>query len=69
MSSEGEGWRQVVYAKTDAQAGPQGISAFIIEKGFEGFSTAPKMDKLGMRGSDTSAMRCHCSCPRKGAGC
>ncbi len=43
----------VVYAKTDVQAGPKGISAFIIEKGFPGFSTAQKLDKLGMRGSDT----------------
>jgi isovaleryl-CoA dehydrogenase len=43
----------VVYAKTDALAGSKGISAFIIEKGFKGFSTAQKLDKLGMRGSDT----------------
>jgi isovaleryl-CoA dehydrogenase len=43
----------VVYAKTDAAAGPRGITAFIIEKGFSGFSTAQKLDKLGMRGSDT----------------
>ncbi len=43
----------VVYAKTDADAGPRGITAFIIEKGFEGFSTAQKLDKLGMRGSNT----------------
>jgi isovaleryl-CoA dehydrogenase len=43
----------VVYAKTDPSAGPRGISAFIIEKGFPGFSTAQKLDKLGMRGSDT----------------
>ncbi len=43
----------VVYAKTDPQAGPKGITAFLIEKGFEGFSTAQKLDKLGMRGSDT----------------
>ena len=43
----------VVYAKTDASAGPRGITAFIIEKGFPGFSTAQKLDKLGMRGSDT----------------
>eukprot|EP00271_Cylindrocystis_brebissonii_P017285 TRINITY_DN4433_c0_g1_i2.p1 TRINITY_DN4433_c0_g1~~TRINITY_DN4433_c0_g1_i2.p1 ORF type:complete len:260 (-),score=48.63 TRINITY_DN4433_c0_g1_i2:1421-2200(-) len=43
----------VVYAKTDLQAGPKGITAFIIEKGMEGFSTAQKLDKLGMRGSDT----------------
>ena len=43
----------VVYAKTDPNAGARGISAFIIEKGFSGFSTAQKLDKLGMRGSDT----------------
>ncbi len=43
----------VVYAKTDPAAGTQGITAFLIEKGFEGFSTAQKLDKLGMRGSDT----------------
>jgi isovaleryl-CoA dehydrogenase len=43
----------IVYAKTDAKAGPKGISAFIIEKGMKGFSTAQKLDKLGMRGSDT----------------
>jgi isovaleryl-CoA dehydrogenase len=43
----------VVYAKTDAQAGSRGITAFLIEKGFKGFSTAQKLDKLGMRGSNT----------------
>lgn len=43
----------VVYAKTDMNAGPRGITAFLIEKGFKGFSTAQKLDKLGMRGSDT----------------
>src|SRR6202044_241611 len=43
----------VVYAKTDPQAGPQGITAFVVEKGFSGFSTAQKLDKLGMRGSNT----------------
>ena len=43
----------VVYAKTDPAAGPRGITAFIIEKGTKGFSTAQKLDKLGMRGSDT----------------
>src|SRR6266568_1733718 len=42
----------IVYAKTDPGAGARGISAFIIEKGFAGFSTAQKLDKLGMRGSD-----------------
>ena len=43
----------IVYAKTDPNAGPRGISAFLIEKGMKGFSTAQKLDKLGMRGSDT----------------
>jgi isovaleryl-CoA dehydrogenase len=44
----------VIYAKTDPAAGPRGISAFLVERGFKGFSTAQKLDKLGMRGSDTS---------------
>ncbi|WFF41226.1 isovaleryl-CoA dehydrogenase [Salinicola endophyticus] len=43
----------VVYAKTDPEAGAKGITAFLIEKGFAGFSTAQKLDKLGMRGSNT----------------
>ncbi|PHZ86462.1 isovaleryl-CoA dehydrogenase [Paremcibacter congregatus] len=43
----------VVYAKTDIAAGSRGITAFLIEKGFKGFSTAQKLDKLGMRGSNT----------------
>ena len=43
----------VIYAKTDPDAGPRGITAFIVEAGFKGFSTAQKLDKLGMRGSDT----------------
>ena len=43
----------VVYAKTDPDAGARGITAFLIEKGMKGFSTAQKLDKLGMRGSDT----------------
>jgi isovaleryl-CoA dehydrogenase len=43
----------VIYAKTDPEAGPRGITAFIIEKDFPGFSTAQKLDKLGMRGSNT----------------
>ncbi|KAK4358690.1 hypothetical protein RND71_020919 [Anisodus tanguticus] len=43
----------VIYAKTDVTAGSKGITAFIMEKGMEGFSTAQKLDKLGMRGSDT----------------
>jgi isovaleryl-CoA dehydrogenase len=43
----------VVYAKTEPAAGSRGITAFIIERGFKGFSTAQKLDKLGMRGSNT----------------
>ncbi|HGO6846048.1 TPA: isovaleryl-CoA dehydrogenase [Legionella pneumophila] len=43
----------VVYAKTDKQAGSKGITAFITEKGMPGFKTAQKLDKLGMRGSNT----------------
>ena len=43
----------VVYAKTDPEAGPRGVTAFLIEKGMKGFSTHQKLDKLGMRGSDT----------------
>lgn len=43
----------IVYAKTDPGRGPHGITAFIVEKGMKGFSTAQKLDKLGMRGSDT----------------
>ena len=43
----------IVYAKTDPAAGPKGITAFIVEKGMAGFETAQKLDKLGMRGSDT----------------
>jgi len=43
----------IVYAKTEPEAGAHGITAFIIEKNFKGFSTAQKLDKLGMRGSDT----------------
>ncbi|MCC6468139.1 MAG: isovaleryl-CoA dehydrogenase [Alphaproteobacteria bacterium] len=43
----------VVYAKTDPKAGPRGITAFLIEKGMKGFRTAQKLDKMGMRGSNT----------------
>ena len=43
----------VIYAKTDRQAGARGITAFIVEKSFKGFSTSTKLDKLGMRGSNT----------------
>ena len=46
----------VVYARTDPAPGPRGITAFIIEKGMKGFSTAQKLDKLGMRGSDTGEL-------------
>jgi isovaleryl-CoA dehydrogenase len=46
----------VVYAKTDRTAGARGITAFIIEKDFKGFAPAQKLDKLGMRGSDTSEL-------------
>ena len=46
----------VVYAKTDVSAGAKGITAFLIEKGMEGFSTGKKLDKLGMRGSNTSEL-------------
>ncbi len=46
----------VVYAKTDAQAGSKGITAFIVEKSMKGFSTSPHFDKLGMRGSNTAEL-------------
>jgi len=46
----------VVYAKTDVQAKQRGITAFIVEKGFKGFSVAQKLDKLGMRGSHTGEL-------------
>jgi isovaleryl-CoA dehydrogenase len=46
----------VVYAKTEPEKGSRGITAFIVEKGMKGFSTAQKLDKLGMRGSDTSEL-------------
>ncbi len=46
----------VVYAKTDGAAGSRGITAFIVEKSFRGFSASPKLDKLGMRGSNTSEL-------------
>ena len=44
----------IVYAKTDSDAGSKGVSAFLVERGTPGFSTPQKLDKLGMRGSDTS---------------
>jgi isovaleryl-CoA dehydrogenase len=46
----------IVYAKTDPSAGPRGISAFIVERGMKGFSNGAKLDKVGMRGSDTSEL-------------
>jgi isovaleryl-CoA dehydrogenase len=46
----------VVYAKTDPDAGARGITAFLVEKGMKGFSTHQKLDKLGMRGSDTGEL-------------
>ncbi len=46
----------VVYAKTDMNAGPRGITAFLVEKTFKGFSTGAKLDKLGMRGSNTAEL-------------
>lgn len=54
----------IVYAKTDKTAGARGITAFIIEKSFAGFSTAQKLDKLGMRGSNTCELVFdHCRVP------
>ena len=46
----------VVYAKTDPKAGPRGITAFLVERGFKGFKSSPKLDKLGMRGSNTAEL-------------
>jgi isovaleryl-CoA dehydrogenase len=46
----------VVYAKTEPSAGSRGITAFLIEKGFKGFRVSPKLDKMGMRGSDTAEL-------------
>ncbi len=46
----------VVYAKTEPELGARGVTAFIVEKGMKGFSTAQKLDKLGMRGSHTGEM-------------
>ena len=56
----------VVYAKTDINAGARGITAFIVEQGFDGFSCGPKLDKLGMRGSNTSELIFNdCEVPEK----
>jgi isovaleryl-CoA dehydrogenase len=46
----------IIYAKTDMEAGARGITAFLVEKGFKGFSIAQKLDKLGMRGSETGEL-------------
>jgi isovaleryl-CoA dehydrogenase len=53
ITNGGDADTLVVYAKTDPDAGPNGITAFIIEKGFKGLSFGTKLDKLGMRGSNT----------------
>ena len=56
----------VVYAKTTPEAGPRGITAFLVEKGMPGFSCAPKLDKLGMRGSNTGELLFdHCAVPEE----
>lgn len=56
----------VVYAKTEPEAGPRGITAFLIEKSFTGFSTGTKLDKLGMRGSNTCELIFdNCEVPRE----
>jgi isovaleryl-CoA dehydrogenase len=56
----------VVYAKTDPAAGSKGITAFLVESGFKGFSTAQKLDKLGMRGSNTCELVFHdCEVPEE----
>jgi isovaleryl-CoA dehydrogenase len=53
ITNGGDADTLIVYARTDADAGPRGITAFIIEKGFKGFSKGTHLDKLGMRGSNT----------------
>ncbi|MEQ8233950.1 MAG: isovaleryl-CoA dehydrogenase [Gammaproteobacteria bacterium] len=53
ITNGGDADTLVVYARTDPDAGPRGITAFIIEKGMSGFSKGTKLDKLGMRGSNT----------------
>ncbi|HMN72692.1 MAG TPA: isovaleryl-CoA dehydrogenase [Rhodoblastus sp.] len=53
ITNGGDADTLVVYAKTDLAAGPRGMTAFIVEKGFAGFSHGPHLDKLGMRGSNT----------------
>ena len=56
ITNGGDADTLVVYAKTDPAAGPRGITAFVVENGYAGFSTAQKLDKLGMRGSDTGEL-------------
>lgn len=53
ITNGGDADTLIIYARTDAQAGAKGITAFIVEKGFAGFSAGAKLDKLGMRGSNT----------------
>ncbi|WP_126443877.1 isovaleryl-CoA dehydrogenase [Sulfuricystis multivorans] len=53
ITNGGDADTLIVYAKTDVNAGPKGITAFIVEKGFKGFSHGSHLDKLGMRGSNT----------------
>ena len=53
ITNGGDAHTMIVYAKTDANAGPKGVTAFIIEKGLKGLSFGTKLDKLGMRGSNT----------------
>ncbi|MCX8086449.1 MAG: isovaleryl-CoA dehydrogenase [Rhodocyclaceae bacterium] len=53
ITNGGDADTLIVYAKTDINAGPKGITAFIVEKGFKGFSAGSHLDKLGMRGSNT----------------
>src|SRR5438132_5032698 len=53
INNSGDANTLVVYAKTDVEAGPKGVTALIIEKGFKGLSFGSKLDKLGMRGSNT----------------
>ena len=53
ITNGGDADTLVIYARTDIEAGPRGITAFIVEKGMPGFSCGSKLDKLGMRGSNT----------------
>jgi isovaleryl-CoA dehydrogenase len=53
ITNGGDADTLVVYAKTDVNAGARGITAFLVEKGMKGFSCGSKLDKLGMRGSNT----------------